>query len=87
MAQTIIDLWHGRIAPCEHCGAYDGESNRQGMLMERYREALCCQLSDEQKALFQKYMDSSSDFLLRSMELAFQEGFRLGSRLMMETVN
>ena len=24
---TIIDLWNGNIAPCEHCGAQDSAVN------------------------------------------------------------
>ena len=86
MGCTISDLWKGCIAPCEHCGAHDAQSNRLSSLMERYQEALCKELSLEEMEIFRNYMDCSQEFLLRTAELAFQEGFRLGSRLMLEGV-
>ena len=38
--KTIIDLWNGNIAPCEHCGAHDPEVNQLICLLERNRENL-----------------------------------------------
>jgi len=81
---TIIDLWNGNIAPCEHCGAHDSEVNHLIGLMERNRETLREGLTAVQMEIFQKYIDSSEEYLLRMLELAFCDGFCLGGKIAME---
>jgi len=83
--QTIIDLWNGNIAPCEHCGSHDPKINKLMCLIERNRENLCAGLTEAQMETFQKYMDCSDEYLLRMLELAFCDGFCLGCKLGMET--
>ena len=87
MMQTIIDLWRGDIAPCEHCGARDAQANELIGLMERNREELCKGLTAAQADVFQKYMDCTEEYWLRLIELAFCDGFCLGSRLATEALN
>lgn len=41
---------------------------------------------DHQKEIFQKYIDCSEDYLLRLTELAFCDGFCLGSHLATESL-
>ena len=86
MMATIIELWNGNIAPGEHCGAHDPQVNQLIALMERNREQLCDGLTAAQKEIFEKYIDCSEEHLLRMLELAFGEGFCLGSRLVMESI-
>lgn len=86
MTQTIYDLWNGNIAPAEHCGAHDPEANHLTDLIERNREKLCVGLTAAQKEVFEKYIDCSEEYLLRMMELAFCDGFCLGSRLVTESL-
>lgn len=86
MTQTILDLWNGNIAPCEHCGSHDREANHLIGLMERNRENLLDGLTQAQKDVFQKYIDCSEEYLLRMLELAFCDGFCLGSRLTTEAL-
>jgi len=83
--QTIIDLWNGNIAPCEHCGSHDPVINKLMGLIERNREKLSGGLTEAQMDTFQKYIDSSDAYLLRMLELAFCDGFCLGGKLIMET--
>jgi len=85
MQQTIIDLWNGNIAPCEHCGSHDPVINKLMGLIERNRERLSGGLTEAQMETFQKYMDCSDEYLLRMLELAFCDGFCLGCKLVMET--
>lgn len=85
MSQTILDLWSGNIAPCEHCGAHDPEANQLLSLMERNRESLQAGLTNSQAELLQKYIDCQDEYLLRMLELSFCEGFCLGSRLTAES--
>ena len=84
MNNTILDLWNGNIASCEYCGANDTEANHLIGLIERNRENLSRELSDAQKETFQKYIDCTDGYLLRMLELAFSDGFTLGSKLMIE---
>ena len=83
---TIIDLWNGNMAPCEHCGAHDSEVNHLIGLMERNREALREGLTAAQMEIFQKYIDCSEEYLLRMLELAFCDGFCLGGKMVMEII-
>lgn len=86
MSQTIINLWNGNVAPGEHCGSHDPEANKLIALMERNREKLNGGLTEAQKAIFHKYIDCADEYLMRMMELAFCEGFSLGSRLTIEAL-
>ena len=86
MSQTIIDLWNGNLAPVEHCGARDPMVREQVSRIERHRETLGRGLTQAQAETFQKYMECSEAYLLRMLELAFRDGFCLGSRLGIETL-
>lgn len=83
---TIIDLWNGNIAPCDHCGSHDPTINNLLILLERHREKLDGDLTKAQMETFQKYMDCSDEYLLRMVELAFYDGFSIGSKLVMEAL-
>lgn len=83
---TIDDLWNGNIAPCEHCGSHDREANRLLVLMEQHRQAASRGLTDIQAEALRQYTDRSEEYLLRMVELAFREGFCLGSQLAMESL-
>ena len=85
MPQIISDLWNENIAPVERCGAHDTTAIRLLSMMERTGESLCKDLPDVRKAAFHKYAQCAEDYMLRMMELAFSEGFRLGTRMMMES--
>lgn len=86
MTKTIIDLWNGNIAPCDHCGAHDAEAGQLLCLMERHRETLQKGLTAAQTETLQKYIDCSEEYLLRMMELAFCDGFCIGEKLAVETI-
>ena len=62
MESIISELWNGNIGPCEHCGAHDAQANRLIELIERNREALCGELADPHKAVFQKYIDCWEEY-------------------------
>lgn len=84
--KAIIDLWNGNIAPCEHCGSHDPQINNLTSLIERNRENLSRGFTEAQMETFQKYMDCSDEYLLRMLELAFCDGFSLGSKLTIEAI-
>ena len=86
MKDTIIDLWYGNIAPCEHCGSHDPRANKLIHLIEQNREKLSDGLTDAQKDRFQKYIDCSEEYLVYMTELAFQEGFVIANKLAAESL-
>lgn len=86
MQKTIMELWNGNIAPCERCGSRDPEIKNLIGLIERNREGLSSGLTESQMETFQKYIDCSDEYLLRMIELAFCDGFRLGGKLAIETL-
>ena len=86
MTQTIIELWNGNIAPCEHCGSHDPQLKELLQLIERHDADLRKKLTPVQQETFQKYIDCSEEYLLRMLELAFFDGFCLGSKLVMESL-
>ena len=86
MLETITDLWNGNIAPCEHCGVHDPEVKHLLGLRERTREALCGGLTAAQAEILQKYIDCTEEYIFRMMELAFCDGFCLGSKLATEAL-
>ncbi len=86
MRQTIKDLWNGNLAPCENCGSHDPEVKNMISLIERNREKLSAGLTEAQNKLFQRYIDCAEEYLLCMLELAFCDGFSLGSRLTMEAL-
>lgn len=86
MKQTIQELWNGNIAPGENCGVGQFKIERIAVLMERNREALNQELGQQQKAIFEKYIDCSEEYLGLLSEQAFCDGFCLGSRLMAEVL-
>ena len=84
MANTISDLWNGNIAPVEHCGSHDLKANMLIGMVEQQKEALIDSLTNTQLEIFRRFLNCSEDYLFRMQELAFCEGFTLGSKLAME---
>ena len=86
MQPTIKNLWNGNIAPCERCGAHHPQIKRLHALIEETRESLSKDLPVAQMEALRKYVEYSDEYLLHMLELAFCDGFSLGSRLMMEVL-
>ena len=87
MMQTICDLWNGKLAPCEYCGADDERAIALARQRAVYKEKLSAVLTEAQREIFLKFLDGEEDYLFRMMELAFAEGFCPGSKLVFESLN
>lgn len=73
--RLLEEFWYGNIEPTE----YDTSSKEYKKLLElicRNEDKLKVTMTDEQKALFEKYTDC----------LIFRNGFRLGTRMMLEVM-
>lgn len=87
MKETIIDLFHGNIAPCERLGVGNREIAHLGELVERNHQSLLRGLTDEQKEILEKYEDCVNEMNVLLYEESFVEGYRLGARMTVEALS
>ncbi len=87
MKSILEELWYGNIRPYES-GIHNTPKFKEllGCIAQNSRE-LDTTLSDEQKKLLEKFMDSHSDFNALSESVIFIYGFRLGAQLMLEVLS
>ena len=52
----------------------------------RHQEELMATLTDEQKAIFDKFDDCWSEYASKAEKAIFSYAFKLGARLMLETL-
>ena len=84
MKSIIKELWRGNIMPPE-----DGRQNTPEMAqlmgyISRHNDDLIKTMTDEQKAIFEKFHDCWSDYASLSDEALFEYAFRLGAQLALE---
>ena len=81
------DLWYGNIRPFENF--VDGNMEYKGLpcLVSKNRDVLESELSPKELELLEKYNLSVNEMNAISETVAFQYGFSLGVRLMMESVS
>ena len=84
--RLLEEFWYGNIEPTE----YDTSSNKEyKKLVERiYRneENHKATMTDKQKELFEKYTDCVLENQVITDCLIFQNGFKLGARMMLEVM-
>ena len=82
--RILEELWYGNIEPTE----YDTSSKEYKKLQELIcgTEKLRVTMSDEQKALFEKYTDCIREFQTMTDCLIFQNSFKLGARIAFEAM-
>ena len=83
--RLLEEFWYGNIEPTE----YDTSSKKYKKLQElicRNEEKLKATMTDEQKELFEKYTDCVRKNQVITDYLIFQNGFKLGARMMLEVV-
>ena len=86
MRQTIEELWHGNIIPQE-----DGRTNSPEMkellnYMARHHEDLEKSFTNEQKEIFEKFHDCWSEYMSLVEKAIFVYAFKLGAKLMIESL-
>ena len=86
MRSIINDLWHGNIVPQE-----DSRNNTQEMkelisYIARHDEDLYKLLTEEQKAIFEKYQDCWNEYVSLAEAAIFEYAFKLGMTIAIETL-
>lgn len=85
MSDFIEDFYYGNIEPQEISTELRTELKKKLDSLSRAEEQLTSRLTDEEKELFIKYANQSSEFLCVSNADSFIAGFRLGARFTYDT--
>ena len=83
---TIQDLYYGRISPYEMSISTAPEYQKLKALANKNEDLLRETLSDEQKELLDKLIESVTDISSISERDMFINGFRLGMKLMIDVM-
>ena len=84
--KIIEDLYYGRISPYEMSISAAPEYQKLKALADRNEDLLRQTLSDEQKELLEKLIETVTDISSISERDMFINGFRLGMKLMMDVM-
>ena len=84
--KIIEDLYYGRISPYEMSISAAPEYQKLKAFADRNEDLLRESLSDEQKELLDKLIESVTDISSISERDMFINGFRLGIKLMIDVM-
>ena len=84
--KIIEDLYFGRISPYEMSISATPEYQKLKVLADRNEDLLRESLSDEQKELLDKLIETVTDISSISERDMFINGFRLSMKLMMDVM-
>ena len=84
--KIIEDLYYGRISPYEMSISATPEYQKLKVLADRNEDLLRESLSDEQRELLEKLIETVTDISSISERDMFIAGFRLGMKLMMDVM-
>ena len=83
---TIQDLYYGRISPYEISISTTPEYQKLKALADQHEDLLRETLSDEQKELLDKLIESVTDISSISERDMFIAGFKLGMKVMVDVM-
>ena len=86
MGNTIQELWHGNIVPQEDSRNNTKEMKELISYIARHDEDLEKLLTEEQKAIFEKYQDCWNEHVSLAEAAIFEYAFKLGARLMLDSL-
>ena len=82
---VINELWHGNIVPQEDSRTNTKEMKELISYIARHDEALEKLLTEEQKAIFEKYQDCWNEYVSLAEAAIFEYAFKLGMQIAIET--
>ena len=86
MKSIINELWHGNIVPQEDSRTNTKEMKELISYIARHDEALEKLLTEEQKAIFEKYQDCWNEYISLAEAAIFEYAFKLGMQIAIETL-
>ena len=84
--RILEEFWYGNIEPTEYDTTSCREYKKLLELICKNEEKLKATMTDEQKELFEKYSDCVREHQTNTDCLIFQNGFKLGARMMLEVM-
>ena len=86
MTHIIQELWHGNIVPQEDSRNNTKEMKELISYIARHDEDLYKLLTEEQKAIFEKYQDCWNEYVSLAEAAIFEYAFKLGMTIAIETL-
>ena len=80
--RILEEFWYGNIEPTEYDTSSNKEYKKLVELIFRNEEKLRATMTDEQKELLEKYTDCVRENQVITDCLIFQNGFKLGAKMM-----
>ena len=87
MKNIINELWHGNIVPQEDSRNNTKEMKELISYIARHNEDLEKLLTDEQKAIFEKYQDCWNEYVSLAEAAIFEYAFKVGMTIAIETLS
>lgn len=84
--RILEELWYGNIEPTEYGASSCPEYRELRRLVDRNETDLRATMTDAQKELFNRYLESVLEYQTLSELMLFQNSFKLGARLMVEVM-
>ena len=84
--KLLEEFWYGNIELTEYDTSSYTEYKKLLELICRNEEKLQATMTDEQKELFSRYTDAVHEHQMTTDCLIFQNGFKLGARMMLEVI-
>ena len=84
--RILEEFWYSNIEPTEYDTSSCKEYKKMLELIYRNEEKLQATMTDEQKELFSRYTDAVREYQMTTDSLIFQNGFKLGARIMLEVM-
>ena len=85
--KILEEFWYGNIEPTDYDTSSCKEYKKLQELICRNEEKLRATMTDEQKALFEKYTDCVREHQTITDCLIFQNSFKLGARMILEVMD
>lgn len=86
MKSIIQELWYGNVLPLEDSRNHSKEEKELMGYMARHHDDLLKTMTDEQKAIFEKFTDCWGEYEGLVEEAIFAYAFKLGMRMAIETL-
>lgn len=85
MLSFIEEFYYGNLEPQESTTELNGRLRKSLKVLTATEEQLYAKITDEDKDLFEKYLNQNRDFLCISNADSFISGFRHGAKFAYET--
>ena len=86
MKSMINELWYGNVSPQTDSRNNSPEMKELMEYMARHHDDLIKTMSDEQKEIFEKFDDCWSEYTSLSEAAIFENAFKLGMQMAIETL-